>query len=211
MGQNSVIVQCKPGQGRIDLIIYVPSSALLQVFGGGFPVDVGGSLASAVVETTSGSIAYRLPSNDDARVAMRSALGTVRSTVPLTAVERIGTHSIQGQLGNGAAQVILNSQNGNVTLTPGPPLAVIARVSATENTHTAASAQPSQNADATESDNDAGDTRGVQRTGGGSATMKRTPVQQSDPDVSDPAAGRQAVQSNGSMVFAGAIAATTRA
>jgi VWFA-related protein len=201
--QNSVIVQCKPGQGRIDLIIYVPNSALLQVSGGVFPVDVGGSLASAVVETTSGSIAYRLPANDDARVAMRSALGTVRSTVPLTVVERIGTHSIQGQLGNGAAQVILNSQNGNVTLTPGPPLAAIARVSATENTHTAAGAQPSRNADATESDNDAGDTRGVQRTGGGSATMKRSPVQQSDPDVSDPGGSRQAAQSNGSMVFAG--------
>src|SRR5712691_4754280 len=87
--QNSVIVQCRQGIGRIDLTIYVPNSARLQVTGGGWPVDIGGKLASAVVDTTSGSIAYRLPSNDDARVAMRSALGTVRSTFPLTAVERI--------------------------------------------------------------------------------------------------------------------------
>jgi hypothetical protein len=138
---NSVIVQCKPGPGRIDLTLYVPHSARLQVTGGGFPVDISGSFASAVVDTTSGSISYRLPANDDARVALRSALGTVRSTVPLTAVERIGTRSIQGQLGSGSAQVILNSQNGNVTLTPGPSLSAVAKVSTAETRASRSSAR----------------------------------------------------------------------
>src|ERR1700693_1348803 len=35
--QNSVIVQCKQGAGRIDLTIYVPNSARLQVTDGVWP------------------------------------------------------------------------------------------------------------------------------------------------------------------------------
>lgn len=200
--QNSVIIQCKQGPGRIDLTLYVPNSARLQVTGGVFPVDISGSLASAVVDTTSGSIAYRLPANSDARVAMRSALGTVRSTVPLGAVERIGTRSLQGQLGSGAAQVILNSQNGNVTLTPGPNTTAVARVSKTETGHSAANTQPSRSVTSTESETDS-EARGGQRTGGASATMKRDPVSRDDADLTDPGSTRQAVQSNGSIVFAG--------
>lgn len=199
---NSVIVQCKQGPGRIDLTIYVPNSARLQLTGGVWPVDISGPLASATIDTTSGSIAFRLPANDDARVAMRSALGTVRSTVPLTAVERTGTRSLLGQLGSGAAQVILNSQNGNVTLTPGPNSAAVARVSKTETGASAGNSQPSRGVTSSESETDS-ETRVGHRTAGASATMKRDPAQQDDPDVSDPGAAKQAVQSNGSVVFAG--------
>jgi VWFA-related protein len=200
--QNSVIVQCKQGPGRIDVTLYVPHSARLQVTGGVFAVDISGSLASAVVDTTSGSIAYRLPANDDAQVAMRSALGTVRSTFPLTEVERVGTRSLQGQTGSGAAQVILNSQNGNVTLTPGPNSTAVARVSKTKTGPSAGNTQPSRSMTSTESETDS-EARAGQRTGGASATMKRDPVSQVDSDMSDPGATKQAVQSNGSVVFAG--------
>ncbi|HSE35884.1 MAG TPA: VWA domain-containing protein [Blastocatellia bacterium] len=196
--QNSIIVQCRQGAGRIDLTIYVPQSARLQVTGGSFPVEVNGSLAGAVIETTSGSIAYRLPANDDARVAMRSAQGAVRSTVPLTAVERIGTQSIQGQLGSGAAQVILNSQTGNVTLTPGPNLSAVAKVSTNEARASAAGSQPSPSA----ADSETGSRTTTQQAGGAPPRIQRDPAQQSDPDI-DPGATRQAVQSNGSTVFAG--------
>jgi VWFA-related protein len=200
--QNSVIVQCRQGFGRIDLTIYVPNSVRLQVTGGGWPVDIGGKLAGAIVDTTSGSIAYRLPSNDDARVAMRSALGTVRSTFPLTAVERIGTHSLQGQTGNGAAQVILNSQNGNVTLTPGPNSAAVARASTTERDGPVVNTQASQGTPSAESEPDR-QTSVVRRAPGNSPPMKGDPAQQDDPSATDPVATRQAVQSNGSVVFAG--------
>ncbi|MFY9556192.1 MAG: VWA domain-containing protein [Blastocatellia bacterium] len=121
--QNSIIIQCRQGAGRIDLTVYLPSSARLQSTGGSWPVDLSGALASAVVETTSGNIAYRLPSNDDARVAMRSQLGTVRTTIPLAGMERTGTRSLQGQLGSGSAQIILSSTSGNITLTPGSAVA----------------------------------------------------------------------------------------
>ena len=193
--QNSIIVQCKQGAGRIDLTLYVPRSALLQVTGGTFPVEVNGSLAGAVVETTSGSIAYRLPANDDARVSMHSAQGSVRSTVPLTAVERIGTRSIQGQLGGGGAQLILNSQTGNVTLAPGPNLAAVAKVSTAETSASAAGSRPSANA----SDS----ATATQRAVGTPPRIQRDPAQQSDPDIIDTGTTRQAVQSNGATVFAG--------
>lgn len=118
--RNSVVVQCKSGIGRVDLTMYVPHGSRLQITGGGFPVDIGGTLAEATVATTSGNISYRLAPNDDARIAMRSSAGTVRSTMTLAGADRGGTHSLRGQLGNGAAQVILNTQTGNISLTPGP-------------------------------------------------------------------------------------------
>src|SRR5262249_16041984 len=86
VAQNSIIVQCKAGRGRIDLTLYVPNNAQVDVTGGAFAVDITGSLTGAVVDTTSGSINYRLPVNDDAQVEMHSGLGAVRSSVPLTAV-----------------------------------------------------------------------------------------------------------------------------
>src|SRR5262245_10989444 len=101
--QNSLMVQCKPGAGRIDLTLYVPINSQIQVTGASFPVDLSGPLASAVVDTTTGNIAYRMPGNDSARVRMRSALGAVRSTVPLTSVQRVGTRSLEGQIGDGLA------------------------------------------------------------------------------------------------------------
>jgi len=129
--QNTLTVQCRqsPRAGRIDLTISVPRNARLQLLGGTWPVDVNGALASAVVETTSGAIAYRLPANDDASVVMRSARGVVRSSVPLTVSERTGTQSLQGRLGGGTAPIILNSQTGNITLTPGPNVSMIAMAS----------------------------------------------------------------------------------
>ena len=195
--QNSVIVQCKQGTGRVDLTFYVPNNARLQVTGGAWPVDIVGGFSSALVDTTSGNIAYRLPSNDDARVAMRSATGTVRSTIPLTAVERIGTTSLHGQLGSGVAQVILNSQKGNVTLTPGPNLSASARASKTDT----ASAANTRGVTSTESQT--GSQTDTVPRGGGSPSQIGHDSRQVDTDGNNPGSTRQAVQSNDSIVFAG--------
>ncbi|MFP5263276.1 MAG: VWA domain-containing protein [Blastocatellia bacterium] len=128
--QNTVYIQCKqsPRPGRIDLTVYVPRQSHLRVAGGTWPVEVNGSLASAVVETTSGAIAYRLPGDDDARIAMRSSRGIVRSNVALVVSERTGTQVLQGQLGSGSASILLSSLSGNVTLTPGPKTGMVARM-----------------------------------------------------------------------------------
>jgi VWFA-related protein len=198
--QNSIIVQCRQGAGRIDLTLYVPHSAQLQITGGVWPVDISGTLAIAVVDTTSGNIAYRLPPNDDARVAMRSALGTVRSTIPLTAVERTGTHGLAGQIGTGAAQVILNSQNGNVTLTPGPPISAVARASKSE-LGARAGTQPSRSVRGA-SDNDS-QTDGVQQAGATSASQKADQGLRDDTSLSDPAANNRTTRSHSSIDFAG--------
>src|ERR1044072_885775 len=129
--QNTITIQCKQQgrPGRIDLTVSVPRGARIQLLGGTWPVDVNGSLASAVVETTTGAIGYRIPANDDASVAMRSSRGVVRSTAALAVTERTGAQSLQGRLGGGLAPIILNSQSGNITLPPGPNVSQIARAS----------------------------------------------------------------------------------
>lgn len=127
--QNTIIIECRQAgkPGRIDLTVYIPAYAHMKLSGGTWPVEVNGSLASAVVETTGGNISYSLPKNDDAQVSMRSARGAVKSTVELTEVERLGTGSLQGKLGSGSSPIILNSRTGNITLAPGASSSAIAR------------------------------------------------------------------------------------
>ena len=126
---NTVVIQCKQGSsvGRIDLTMYVPRGSRLEVTGGAWPIEVGGSLAGAVIETTSGGIVYKLPSLDDARVAAQSTQGWVKSTLALADSERGGTHRLQGRIGQGSAEITLNSQSGNITLAPAPNPAAFAR------------------------------------------------------------------------------------
>lgn len=118
--QNTVLVQCKQGvqMGRIDFVVYVPQNSHLHLLGGAWPIEVSGSLASAVIESTAGSISYRVPKTDNAQVSMRSTRGLVRSTVPLEIFQRAGSRGIDGRLGNGGAQIFLRSQSGNITLSP---------------------------------------------------------------------------------------------
>lgn len=189
--QNSILLQCKPGAGQIDLTVYVPIGARLQVTGGAWPVDVNGSLGSALVETTSGNIGYHLPSNDDARITMRSTQGTVRSLMPLTSAERNGTRSLRGQIGSGEAQLILNSQTGIVTLATAPNMTAAAkaakRQAGTYLATQAASAAPDLEAGANN----------------GSRNENDAPVTRDDVDTSQAPSASHAVQNNGSIEFAG--------
>ncbi|MGA9768688.1 MAG: VWA domain-containing protein [Blastocatellia bacterium] len=127
--QNTLTIECRQQgrPGRIDLTVTVPRGSRIQLLGGTWPVDVNGSLASAVIETTTGAIGYRIPANDDASIAMRSSRGVVRSTAALAVSERTGAQSLQGRLGSGFAPIILNSQAGNITLSPGPNVTQLAR------------------------------------------------------------------------------------
>ena len=196
---NSVIIQCRPGVERVDLTIYAPNSAQLQINGGTWPVDVVGGFTSTSVDTTTGNIAYRLPANDDARVVMHSGTGTVRSTMPLTAVEKVGTTSLQGQLGTGVSSVTLNSLSGLITLAPGPNLSPNAKAIKAEIAAASASPQPTAGAmPALETSN-----ASSPNTGGRGPKADRDQVQSNDNDPGDPVMTRQAVQSNGSIVFAG--------
>jgi VWFA-related protein len=190
--QNSILVQCKPGAGRIDLTVYVPATSRLQVTGGAWPIDISGGLAGAVAETTSGNIAYRLPANDDARIAMRSMQGSVRSVMPLTAVERGGTRSLRGRIGTGEAQIILNSQSGNVTLAPAPNLTAAAKAARKEIGALAIDAQSTGTATASES--------GVAREAHGQGS---TSVTQDVADENQPVDTRPALQNNGMVDLAG--------
>src|SRR5262249_18651895 len=52
----------------------------------------------------------------------------------LSDVERQGNQSLRGQLGSGTSQIILNSDSGNIALTPGPASARIAKAVAPQPT-----------------------------------------------------------------------------
>src|ERR1044071_8052294 len=127
--QNTITVQCRQSNraGRVDLTVTVPRQSQLQVVGGAWPVEVNGALAGAVVQTTSGAIAYRIPANDDATVSMRTARGLARSTAPLAVSSHNSAQSIEGRLGSGIAPIILNSESGNITLSPGANISEAAK------------------------------------------------------------------------------------
>jgi VWFA-related protein len=127
--QDTILIQCRQSSqpGSIELMVSVPAEAHVQITGGPWPVEVSGSLASAVVDTTSGNISYQIPKSDNARISMHSARGSVRSTVALEATSRGGAQSLQGQVGDGSASIILNSQSGAITLSPSPYSSTLAR------------------------------------------------------------------------------------
>jgi VWFA-related protein len=169
--QNTLLVQCRHGaaMGRIDLLVSIPRNSHLQIIGGGFPIDVSGSLASAIVESTTGNIEYRIPKTDDAQVIMRSKTGAVRSTVPLQVSQRTGGRGIDGKLGNGGPQIFLRSQSGNITLSPG------------SNSSAIASDLPSRDAS---SDDEAGQRKAVARRQNAPAASQQQDT--SSDDDSDP-------------------------
>lgn len=113
--ENTVFINCRQSPGRVDLTIHVPRGSHLQISGGAWPVEVSGSLSSAVIETTSGQIRYHLPQTDSARIVMRSARGAVRSAIPLEIKER-SARELQGQLGLGSSPIMLYSESGQITL-----------------------------------------------------------------------------------------------
>jgi VWFA-related protein len=158
---NKLIIECRAPSipARLDLTLYVPRDCEIAVTGGAFAVEVSGALIGATIDTTSGQIDYHVPTSDDASIEARSLRGTVRSTVPMTGVERTGTQSLRGQLGNGEALIILNSESGNISLVPGPNSTRVARASrggnpqdqtsSGANNQTAATADPDKPADIT--------------------------------------------------------------
>lgn len=127
---GDVVVKCNQtgGADRIDLTVYLPAGAHLQVTAGSYPVEVNGSLGSAVIQTMSGDIGYRLPGSAGARVSMHSTRGVVRAALALNVDDRVGLHTLQGTLGDGAAPIMLDSKSGNITLLPGAGIRHVASI-----------------------------------------------------------------------------------
>ncbi|HEY7914866.1 MAG TPA: VWA domain-containing protein [Blastocatellia bacterium] len=145
--QGSLFVECKNSArgGRVDLTVYAPRYAALQVTGGAWAVEATGPFASTIIETTTGSISLRMPSNDNARVSLRTSSGIAKSTVPLVVSDKAGNRMIEGTLGEGGSDIILVSQAGNITLAPGPavPSMIARRATTVDASYPASSDQPS--------------------------------------------------------------------
>jgi VWFA-related protein len=216
---NTVFIQCKQGStsARIDLTISVPRGSRLEVTGGAWPVEIGGSLGGAIVETTSGNIGYRLPSLDDARVAMQSTQGIVKSTLALADSERDGTHGLRGRIGEGLADIALNSQSGNITLAPGANSAALARnanmprgTNAPAMRQTSDNSKPSRVTDfdrppltSQQGNRTAADARNDAQDDQASNVDSEADSVSGAPSNGLPRAGYPAPSGNGSVVFAG--------
>jgi VWFA-related protein len=118
---GDLVIKCNQAAGtdRIDLTIYLPPAAHIQITTGTYPVEVNGLLGSAVIQTNSGDIGYHLPPSASARVSMHSARGVVRAALALNVDDKVGLHSLQGTIGDGGTPVMLDSKSGNITLLPG--------------------------------------------------------------------------------------------
>ena len=128
---NSVVIESRgvSEPSRIDLTVYVPYSSQVQISAGSFPVDITGSPANVTVETTAGHISYRVPRNDNSQFSLHTEKGIVRSNVQLADAQKQGLKSLEGRSGDGTGSVILSSRTGNITLSPAPNVARIARAS----------------------------------------------------------------------------------
>jgi VWFA-related protein len=118
---GDVVIKCNQAASadRIDLTIYLPAAAHIQITTGTYPIEVNGLVGSAVIQTTSGDIGYHLPPSAGARVSMHSARGVVRAALALNVDDRVGLHTLQGTIGDGGTPVMLDSKSGNITLLPG--------------------------------------------------------------------------------------------
>ena len=146
------------------------------------------------MDRTSGSISYRLPANDDARVSMRSARGTVRSTASLTASrewqsQHPGTTWQWQRAGD--------SQQPNWKCDAYTRTEPVRRCESLDE-------RPSRyrrgSAGRVSANSETGSQIAInQRAGGSSIGEHRDPIQPNPTDVMDPEGTKQGVQSNGSV------------
>jgi VWFA-related protein len=214
---GDVVVKCNQTgtTDRIDLTIYVPRNAHIQITGGTYAVEVNGSLGSAVVQTTTGDIGCRLPPSAGARVAMHSARGVVRAALAINVDERVGLHTLQGTIGDGAVPIMLDSKSGNITLLPGAGIRHVASITDGQFSRPDASlAQPpateSSSADQSGPRASAADQDYSSPRRGGSGALNQDPdsVLIQPPSRSSRNVGGSAPPTNNEMVFGGSGGST---
>jgi VWFA-related protein len=77
-----------------------------------------GPVAGVVAESQIGNIMVQLPPGHNADVALHSANGSVRSTLPVTVFGLFDSHNIQAKIGQGGSPILLRTMSGNVSLLP---------------------------------------------------------------------------------------------
>ena len=100
----------------INLSIKIPESAHVEIMTGSARISMRGVPSSATVKSVSGDIKVEFFGTADADLVAKSTSGSVRSELPQFSSEN--GHILQARLGTGARSLKIDTETGNITLSP---------------------------------------------------------------------------------------------
>ena len=103
---------------RVHLTLRVPAKAHAAIFTANGSVEVRALPRALLIQTVSGEVRIDVPGGSNATIVAESKTGNVTSSVGSLSVDQTRRPQLRGQLGNGANNVRIFSEAGNVTLAP---------------------------------------------------------------------------------------------
>ncbi len=114
----SIRVARAAGSVRVNLELRVPARTHAAIFTGNGPVEVKGLTAALLIQTVSGEVRIEVPAEANATLVAESRTGNVNSSLAAAVVVQGQRPQLRARLGNGAGNVRVNSQAGNITIAP---------------------------------------------------------------------------------------------
>src|SRR5262249_3408529 len=102
----------------VHLRLRVPAKTHAAIFTGSGSVEVRGLPHALLIQTASGEVRVDLPNGSNATVVAESKTGNVDSSIDSLSVDQQQRPQLRGRLGNGANNVRILSEAGNVILAP---------------------------------------------------------------------------------------------
>ncbi len=103
---------------RVHLTLRVPPKTHAAIFTANGSVEVRSLPRALLVQTVSGEVRIDVPRNSNATVVAETKTGNVTSSIDSLSVDQTRRPQVRARLGNGANDVRIFSEAGNVTLTP---------------------------------------------------------------------------------------------
>jgi VWFA-related protein len=166
---------------RVHLTLRVPAKTHAAIFTANGSVEVRALPRALLIQTVSGEVRIDVPRGSNATIVAESKTGNVTSSVDFLSVDQTGRPQLRARLGNGANNVRIFSEAGNVTLAPRAEttVAVNPNKSPTERVEETSRSQPPRRNQAPEM---AGNEE--QKPGAGTpARPSNTPEEVSEDDV----------------------------
>jgi VWFA-related protein len=114
----SVRVARADKSARVHLTLHVPAKTHAAIFTADGSVEVRSLPRALLVQTVSGEVRIDVPGGSNATVVAESKTGNVSSSVNSLSVDQTQRPQLRGRLGNGANNVRVFSEAGNVTIAP---------------------------------------------------------------------------------------------
>ncbi len=102
----------------VHLTLRVPAKTHAAIFTANGSVEVRGMPRALLIQTASGEVRVDVAGGSNARVVAESKTGNVTSSVDSLSVDQTQRPQLRGRLGNGANNVRIFSEAGNITIAP---------------------------------------------------------------------------------------------